>query len=555
MTARSGRLIARTLAIAIAVAGLMDPAWSGSRSSSLPIIVVRASAIDTREAEAHLREVIGSSAMEIRQLTGSRLPCAPDEQCVLIADGSIDVAMPTDVKPFLIPIRPDSTPNVAIASVAIGGAHSAAASEARVEVVASGIDHRDVVVRARDGVVTVGSTRASVSSGTAAIDVPWLPLASGARHLRFEIDRLDGETATSDNAIDVGVEVSDTRFRILVFDPRPSWSSTFVRRALEDDGRFEVAHRARVAPSISVGTPTGRLDVATLDQTDVVIAGAPDALTREDVDLLDRFVRERGGTVMLLAERALGSAPANVFFPGGRELLSATPVSLGPLTASEMLMPPRIEPTDTVLARTAESPVVVNRPRGFGRVIMSGAMDAWRYRDAGAAAFGRFWQSAAADAAAASGPLTIRVADSLAAAGSRVPFTITVRSLTPQTALDANAVVRCGDALAHAVRLWPAGAGEFQGDVRIANAESCTIEATVGDDHAVASVISVDKPNRGAARTLARLMSELPTELPPRPVAMEASSLTFPMRSPWWSVPFAGCLAVEWWLRRRAGLA
>jgi hypothetical protein len=27
-----------------------------------------------------------------------------------------------------------------------------------------------------------------------------------------------------------------------------------------------------------------------------------------------------------------------------------------------------------------------------------------------------------------------------------------------------------------------------------------------------------------------------------------------PMRSPWWIVPFAGLLAVEWTIRRRAGL-
>jgi hypothetical protein len=28
----------------------------------------------------------------------------------------------------------------------------------------------------------------------------------------------------------------------------------------------------------------------------------------------------------------------------------------------------------------------------------------------------------------------------------------------------------------------------------------------------------------------------------------------WPMHSPWWIVPFAACLGVEWWLRRRSGL-
>jgi hypothetical protein len=28
----------------------------------------------------------------------------------------------------------------------------------------------------------------------------------------------------------------------------------------------------------------------------------------------------------------------------------------------------------------------------------------------------------------------------------------------------------------------------------------------------------------------------------------------YPMRAWWWVLPLAGCLAGEWWLRRRAGL-
>ncbi|HWI16690.1 MAG TPA: hypothetical protein VNT81_03015 [Vicinamibacterales bacterium] len=28
----------------------------------------------------------------------------------------------------------------------------------------------------------------------------------------------------------------------------------------------------------------------------------------------------------------------------------------------------------------------------------------------------------------------------------------------------------------------------------------------------------------------------------------------YPLRSAWWILPFAGCLSIEWWLRRRAGL-
>jgi hypothetical protein len=29
----------------------------------------------------------------------------------------------------------------------------------------------------------------------------------------------------------------------------------------------------------------------------------------------------------------------------------------------------------------------------------------------------------------------------------------------------------------------------------------------------------------------------------------------YPMRSPWWLLPFTLCLGGEWWLRRRSGLS
>jgi hypothetical protein len=37
------------------------------------------------------------------------------------------------------------------------------------------------------------------------------------------------------------------------------------------------------------------------------------------------------------------------------------------------------------------------------------------------------------------------------------------------------------------------------------------------------------------------------------PAAAEAVQ-RYPMRSPWWIAPFALCLGVEWWDRRRQGL-
>jgi hypothetical protein len=99
------------------------------------------------------------------------------------------------------------------------------------------------------------------------------------------------------------VTVAVSRSAVLVFDARPSWSSTFVRRALEDDARFTVGYRTRLAPAISAGTAHGRLDAAALDAAAVTVVGGVDALTAGDVALLDQYVKVRGGTLVLLPER------------------------------------------------------------------------------------------------------------------------------------------------------------------------------------------------------------------------------------------------------------
>ena len=105
---------------------------------------------------------------------------------------------------------------------------------------------------------------------------------------------------------------------MLVFDARASWGSTFVRRALEDDSRFLVEHRARLAPAIAAGTANGRLDTRALDAASVLIVGGPDALTASEVDLIERFVRVRGGTAVLLPERAPSGSAAGCSRVNGR---------------------------------------------------------------------------------------------------------------------------------------------------------------------------------------------------------------------------------------------
>jgi hypothetical protein len=53
------------------------------------------------------------------------------------------------------------------------------------------------------------------------------------------------------------------------------------------------------------------------------------------------------------------------------------------------------------------------------------------------------------------------------------------------------------------------------------------------------------------AGQLAGLAEALDAAVPPR----RAASAWRPLRAAWWSIPFALLLGVEWWWRRRNGLA
>ena len=77
------------------------------------------------------------------------------------------------------------------------------------------------------------------------------------------------------------------------------------------------------------------------------------------------------------------------------------------LQASELLVLRALPPGSDVVARVPGSdgsPVIVSMPRGDGRLLLSGAMDAWRFRAADNGAFDRFWQSTIAGLALAVPP-------------------------------------------------------------------------------------------------------------------------------------------------------
>lgn len=562
MNQRTVAAVLRSAAIVIAVAALIDPVFTVQRPIRPALVLLDLLHDGDHRIAQRLREI--DPNVIVRTPVGHRIPCGTGERCVAAVDGSQDADVPADLDaPFsVIIVKPAPRPNIAIRSAAVSAnQHASAAGAASVMIANDGDGNRRASVRVTDGEAVIGTMAVELKAGEiTTVDVPWWPIAPGARVLRIAAIADGADGAAFDNAIDVPVTVENGRMRVLVFDPRPSWSSTFVRRALEDDPRFLVDHRARVAPAISAGTATGRLDVAALDRVAVVVVGAPDALTAPDVELLDRFVRIRGGGVVLLPER-MPSGPARPLFTGEWvEQLRGEPEGVGALRATELLRPRAM-----AFGSVAISPVIVATPAGNGRIVISGAMDAWRYRDAEAepGAFDRFWTSLAAEMAELGEQVRIEIDAPLAAPGSRVPFTVRYRAMSMPAMLEAAAVARCDGA--HAIRLWPSGLGTFRGELPV-GAESCAVDVAI--DHVIqtASVAVAERPARGVAATITKLAraarvsgGAVTDEDNLQPIRdwneidrdAAAAASWFPMRSPWWLVPFVACVSIEWWLRRR----
>jgi hypothetical protein len=577
----------RAAAIAIAVFGAIDPAWTLVRPLEQPIAirVIDSSSLDvpavgaTRRAQAlaaaeRLRSQLGEHAA-VRVVTpGAGSVCPEAGVCLVIGDGPLERNLTAGAAVAgAIDVSAPVAPNVAIVAVDTPvrpSLHGSAMLRVRLRA-DEWRGQSDVEVR--DAGVLVGAATHVVADGAATdVEVPWVPLAAGPRRLQVSLQARAAERTTLDNVVDVGVEVHADAWPIVIEEPEMTWTGTFIRRALEDDARFAVHSRVQTAPGLAVSRGGQRvLTPESLDQARVAIVTAPERLSSGDVERLERFVRIRGGSVVLPLDRR-PTGPAARLIPAiveERNEAEARPV--GELRASEFLIFGS-GPGVSVLEAAESRPVIVSRAMGRGRVIASGALDAWRSRRADR--FRRFWTSLIADAApAAPAALNVRLTPVVVSPHQEVRLAVSQHSIDPISGeLTASAVLRCGDTR-ESVRLWPgAQPGHFTGVVTAPASGSCEVEASIdGVARRRASatfLVSSDLRRLTASRaTLASAaaahgaplyragqegeLAARARELLPRG---QAPRDTHPMRSPWWLVAFVGCLAAEWSLRRRRGL-
>lgn len=565
-------LLLRGVAVAIAVLALIDPALATRRPVPLPVEVLLPPESDPG---------FGSASARVHALEGelggrvSTVSAEPPRARISLggAPGLADPSVP------LFVLRPERPPGITISRISTRGL-TASGQAVGVEAVVRAdrlngrtstilLLDRGVVVARREQAWTGDEEERAVRLDYAAPSTGLLPL-----EVRVETAGVEAVTA------DVAAVIAPRSLRVLIFEPRPSWAAAFIRRTLEGRSEFTVAALSRSAPRVAtrLDAVPASLDALQPGDFDVLIVGAPEELRPSELEVLDRFASVRGGAVLLVPDTRVSPAVQKAFaLPRMDERLLETPATIqaGQVTlqASEILVAPAPAPSDamaTVALDGARRAAIVSAPRGDGTIVLSGLLDAWRYRSA---AGERFWRGLVADLAVASpAPLTMEVDPALARTGDRVRVTarwrrdqITEAERVGVPALSASITDPGGRV--ETLRLWPGGrAGVLEGvttargpgTYRIAGSGAGTtaeaalrvhedvVHAAFDDRTAEAAAERSGGAVVGTAGELRHLLERLP--------ALELEASTHPMRSPWWIVPFAGCLFIEWLIRRKRGL-
>ncbi len=568
----------RALAVLLAIAALIDPAFAVRRARPIAVDVRVESSADAAAIRARLAEDLRD---QIAVDTGE-----PPAAVVVIGEASV-FPLPASVPISLVSVAPLGGPNVRVVDAS----------------------PPEPVLPGQEVVLTVQFEAIGLAGHSSTIDLeqdgvrlarvehPWtrdaerftaglryVPPISGIQKVTVVARQIAGELSNEDNAADLPIVATARTLRVAAYEPRPSWAAGFVRRALESDPVFDVSSMVRPSRGVEVraGTPPHGLTASALAPFDAVLVGAPEELSGREVDALDAFVQERGGGVILLPDRPPSGSYVRLF-PSARfdEALLEKPVAVRAqgktaFTASEFALARGLEAGGAAIATTAwqggDRAVVASWPRGAGRVIVSGALDAWRYRAGNEDAFGRFWTGTIAAVAAAAPPrLSVSVQPALAAPEQPVTIRATVRTSSSADAIPpVGASLVAADGSQQFVRLWPlAEPGAFEGVASAPRAGRYEARASLaGDLMAGAPLLVADVVrhppghDRDAMALVAAATGGVVTDGSHlEPLERHLRSLghrevpadRHPTRSVWWGFAFAAALCGEWALRRRGG--
>ncbi len=571
----------RGLAIAIALAAVIDPRVTTTRNSKPEIALVTVDSADNSLADRVAEELAGRftvvhgpfAGAAGTVLVGNRLPASSHQLA-----GPVFAVLPAYEPPTVTidavtaPARAQLNARVPISVVvAVRGGNG------------RGLD----LTLGMNGIV-VDRVHKDLAGEETHLTVPLLfvPTTNGAIPLRITAE-LDGARSIAQS--DVTIDVADQQWPVLFYDAQPAWQSTFVRRALERDPRFVVTSRILTSRGITsdAGQPPSALDAMTaVALYDVIVVGAPAALSERDVSGLEVFMRVRGGGVVLLLDQDVDGPHQRLMqvsdWTRRNALTSVKPTALGQehLRASAVMWPAQLPAGAMPVARDSiGQPVMWRTATGAGQLIVSGALDAWKFRDPGQSGFDRFWQTLIAETAdAAAPPIAVQITRPQLQVGEQTDVIVTIRDAANRAGMNVDVVRASASAAVELpsgpvrLRLWPDGLGRFRASLRAPDMPGAyRVRVSSGGQRAsaaftVASSVARPKPDqsnlvtawansRGGGALSPAEVEELPARLASVLQPAPRRETWHPMRSAWWIIPFALALGAEWWWRRRRGLA
>jgi hypothetical protein len=570
------RLALRTGAIVIAIAALVDPAIA--RRVAAPISM----AFELpRASDPGHRQAMEMRARIEAGLDDDVIVDGPLDPSAIVAIGNAELTRTVDAPVFVLASA--VTPSVRIEGITTPrGLVSGQAAPVRVALLASKLSGRTSSIALELGGTRLESVDHEWTSdderfeGTFTLVLP----APGLHRVRAIVttDGVDGAVA------DAAVVVRDRPLRVLAYEPRPSWPVTFVRRSLESDPMFSLASTTRSSRPAATRSSDAPASLSGLDPDafDALILGGLDEVSGADWGAVERFVSDRGGTLVLLPDRQVPESLRRRFdLPQAEEVLLENPVGVedaGLKGAEFLLLPPATEGVRTLATirhGRLSRPAIVAVPVGAGTLILSGALDSWRYRAEGDGQFDRFWQGLVADAAlSAAAKIDVTLTPAIARPGDPIVVRTTVR----ETEFISNGGSRSAgpvegslireNGTREPIRLWPGSRlGSFEATipapptgrhvVEVAATQARTDVPLLVADDVVLPVRDTGAAWRHAAAAsgggLVQTSDELIAALS-KLNAVTVEQVIRPMRSPWWIVPFALLLSAEWALRRRSGL-
>jgi hypothetical protein len=312
-------------------------------------------------------------------------------------------------------------------------------------------------------------------------------------------------------------------------------------------------------------------------------------MTERDVAALRSYMERRGGSVVLLyanpvrGDRLAVATGARWETAVADSAVSfAAPETGDTLRAIQFAWPEPFPAGAEGVARSnngsaTQMPVIWRTSVGVGRLIVNGALDSWVYRDTASSDFESFWRETIAAAARATpAAIEARLDHPVVRPAAKVSLTLRLRE--PATAdlrrarivhASAAATIDRGGAI-DSIALWPSTeVGTLRG-VFVAPSAPGTYRITVTSNAGTAEahlVVRTDAMHAdpdeadlliawavahggGAVRSTDELITAVRAAVQPATRA----GMWYPMRSPWWILPFVAALGAEWWWRRRRGM-